>query len=574
MRIALDTPGGRRVRDIRGSRAALQRALDTLSRVADADVAAGVGDPYSLGIRYRRERGEEWRRPFVVAGAGEGDCEDLAAWVAAVRRAEGTPARAELVPGGARSLHAIVRYPDGDVEDPSVFCGMTARLLTAPRCRFAGGPGAWRCRVYLPAGYLIIAGDGRGANRAEAYAEAVDVALAKTAGYGVAVEGVGVGGVGDGDAFERIGEVADLLRTEAERAAADALGGTLGDALGSAEASGWVAEARETIGRAIDVFNTSDAAARERRAPDRLVGAIIAAGVSYSGARSEAQRRIGGVAPVTSSWQLPPFREDWDRVATARDRMRATWVPVLVAARTATIDKIPTTERIAWCLAAGVAPVNFAGEAAARDAAREVVGDAGALWASTDTGAGIGEWMRGGRRSAWRYWAWVGLPELPAEVQAAADVWRAGGPAGSELAPADRIAQAIAICLDWSAPRPTDRDQIVQRLGLLAAAADDIRAVGVPDALAPATESRRDPLRPALGPGPASRRDSTPPATGDGRPLMPDRAAEAAGRLAAIASAATEADAGWAGLRAVAETLAREGPRSPYARLIRALVSR
>lgn len=79
---------------------------------------------YESGVRYRRERPDEWSTAEVVAQRGWGDCEDLAAWRAAELRLQGIAARATAYRAKGRMWHAVVLYPDGTIEDPSKALGM------------------------------------------------------------------------------------------------------------------------------------------------------------------------------------------------------------------------------------------------------------------------------------------------------------------------------------------------------------------------------------------------------------------------------------------------------------------
>jgi len=81
---------------------------------------------YSGRVRYQREPAgrEQWQTAPEVLRAGVGDCEDLAAWRAAELRMLGIPARAEVVRTGPKKFHAVVMYPDGRMEDPSLRLGM------------------------------------------------------------------------------------------------------------------------------------------------------------------------------------------------------------------------------------------------------------------------------------------------------------------------------------------------------------------------------------------------------------------------------------------------------------------
>jgi len=86
--------------------------------------------PYAAGVRYRREeRGEErWKSIPKILEDGSGDCEDLAAYLAAflVRsgvKSVGIVLRWRLLSSGGRLFHVLVRTPDG-YEDPSRRLGM------------------------------------------------------------------------------------------------------------------------------------------------------------------------------------------------------------------------------------------------------------------------------------------------------------------------------------------------------------------------------------------------------------------------------------------------------------------
>jgi transglutaminase-like putative cysteine protease len=83
---------------------------------------------YESGVRYRRERRrvgqpERWQTIRETYRLKEGDCEDLAAIRVAELRRQGIRA----VPWFRRHRnlwHVLVRYPNGDFEDPSRILGM------------------------------------------------------------------------------------------------------------------------------------------------------------------------------------------------------------------------------------------------------------------------------------------------------------------------------------------------------------------------------------------------------------------------------------------------------------------
>lgn len=114
---------------IRVPRAAIDAALEGLTAI-DASIlhellAQGVElpAPYEWGVRYQREprrEVEHWQTVVDLLESGAGDCEDLAAAVAAWYRVyEAEPARAVVVRVGDRRYHAVVERADGTIEDPS-----------------------------------------------------------------------------------------------------------------------------------------------------------------------------------------------------------------------------------------------------------------------------------------------------------------------------------------------------------------------------------------------------------------------------------------------------------------------
>lgn len=117
--------------NIPASRATLSAALEGLVACNYAILAKSKRCPgiYSAGVVYKRERKgrEQWQTAPEVLRAGFGDCEDLAAWRAAELRVAGIPARAVVIRTGPKMFHAVVRYPDGHIEDPSKRLGMKGR---------------------------------------------------------------------------------------------------------------------------------------------------------------------------------------------------------------------------------------------------------------------------------------------------------------------------------------------------------------------------------------------------------------------------------------------------------------
>lgn len=88
--------------------------------------------PYRAGIQYRREKNSEhWKSIPAVLRDGQGDCEDLASYLAAWYVAKGQRAsivlRWKVIWDGRkkrRLFHVLVRGPTGQIEDPSKVLGM------------------------------------------------------------------------------------------------------------------------------------------------------------------------------------------------------------------------------------------------------------------------------------------------------------------------------------------------------------------------------------------------------------------------------------------------------------------
>lgn len=99
-------------------------------------------DLYNAGVSYKPERrrvdprtgkvseyGEEWQTIPWVIYRGYGDCEDLGSWRAAELRAKykvkATPfIKMRRMPDGFWRAHVVVRWPNGQIEDPSAKLGM------------------------------------------------------------------------------------------------------------------------------------------------------------------------------------------------------------------------------------------------------------------------------------------------------------------------------------------------------------------------------------------------------------------------------------------------------------------
>lgn len=98
-------------------------------------------DLYHAGVSYKPERrrqnaggrvseyGEEWQTIPWVIYRGYGDCEDLGSWRAAELRQKykikATPyIKMRRMPDGFWRAHVVVRWPNGQLEDPSAKLGM------------------------------------------------------------------------------------------------------------------------------------------------------------------------------------------------------------------------------------------------------------------------------------------------------------------------------------------------------------------------------------------------------------------------------------------------------------------
>lgn len=92
---------------------------------------------YESRVVYRPEHGTEiWRDCSIVLEDGFGDCEDLACWCCAEYRIAGIAADPYIkwrrVEDDLR-YHAVVRLPDGRIEDPSRALGMNgAPIVSRP----------------------------------------------------------------------------------------------------------------------------------------------------------------------------------------------------------------------------------------------------------------------------------------------------------------------------------------------------------------------------------------------------------------------------------------------------------
>lgn len=85
---------------------------------------------YDTNVRYAAEKGtENWQDIATTYARGIGDCEDLAIWRIAELNARGIQATPYITwgpakAGGGVTYHALVRWPNGTIEDPSRALGM------------------------------------------------------------------------------------------------------------------------------------------------------------------------------------------------------------------------------------------------------------------------------------------------------------------------------------------------------------------------------------------------------------------------------------------------------------------
>jgi len=89
----------------------------------------GMPPLYESGVRYVPEpRGQEkWLTYDKVLRAGKGDCEDLAAARSSQLIRQGIMAWPVVIRTGRKRFHAVVRWPDGKIEDPSKILGMKSQ---------------------------------------------------------------------------------------------------------------------------------------------------------------------------------------------------------------------------------------------------------------------------------------------------------------------------------------------------------------------------------------------------------------------------------------------------------------
>jgi hypothetical protein len=93
---------------------------------------------YAAPVRYEAEADEEqWQDIRHILKSGSGDCEDLACWRTAELRVKaglnaGPYIKWRRGPEGNMIYHALTRWPDGRIEDPSLALGMHGEMLRRP----------------------------------------------------------------------------------------------------------------------------------------------------------------------------------------------------------------------------------------------------------------------------------------------------------------------------------------------------------------------------------------------------------------------------------------------------------
>lgn len=108
----------------------LAAALEGLVLVDEVQLregVAGIGADLQAGrIRYvRRDQREQWLTVDAIRARGGGDCEDLAAAIAAeIRVRDGVRAVAHPYLARPRLVHVVVKLPGGRLIDPSRTGGM------------------------------------------------------------------------------------------------------------------------------------------------------------------------------------------------------------------------------------------------------------------------------------------------------------------------------------------------------------------------------------------------------------------------------------------------------------------
>lgn len=128
---ALDLFNSDENRDI--SRRSLEILLEALTKIDQLWLQRYPNLPsiYQSNVRYMEEPPgqEDWQDIPTFLRMGIGDCEDAACWRAAELNVKhGIPARPVFLeqkrPDGGMLYHIVVKWPNGQIEDPSKILGM------------------------------------------------------------------------------------------------------------------------------------------------------------------------------------------------------------------------------------------------------------------------------------------------------------------------------------------------------------------------------------------------------------------------------------------------------------------
>lgn len=112
--------------EIERSKRAMLYLMEALVRVNMGHLLIRDGIPtlYKSGVLYRREGAENWKDIPTLMLDAHGDCEDLACWRVAELRNAGIAASPHIRWRTEGKYHALVKHPDGRIEDPSLALGM------------------------------------------------------------------------------------------------------------------------------------------------------------------------------------------------------------------------------------------------------------------------------------------------------------------------------------------------------------------------------------------------------------------------------------------------------------------
>lgn len=131
--------GTRTKEDRKRSQKCLLWMMEALSQINGLWIINNDDVPllYDSGVQYKAESHQEnWQDIPHILDNGEGDCEDLACWrIAELRKVAGIRAMPFISwrrINDSLRYHALVRWPDGKVEDPSLALGMHGTMHRRP----------------------------------------------------------------------------------------------------------------------------------------------------------------------------------------------------------------------------------------------------------------------------------------------------------------------------------------------------------------------------------------------------------------------------------------------------------